>query len=33
MNSVRGSVKRGLEPGSKGIDIVGAVSRKRLITD
>jgi hypothetical protein len=29
----RGSIKRELEPGGRGIAIIGAVTRKRLITD
>jgi hypothetical protein len=32
-DSVRESVKRGLEPGGRGIATVGAVTRKRLVTD
>jgi hypothetical protein len=32
-SSVQESVKRGLETGGRGIVIVGAVSRKRLLTD
>jgi hypothetical protein len=33
VSSVRESVKRGLEPGDRGIAIVEAVTRKRLVTD
>jgi hypothetical protein len=33
VSSVRESVKRGLEHGSRGIAIVGAVTRKRPVTD
>jgi hypothetical protein len=33
VSSVRESVKRGLEPGNRGIAIVGAVTRKHLVTD
>jgi hypothetical protein len=33
VSSVLESVKRGLEPGGRGIAIVGAVTRKRLVTD
>jgi hypothetical protein len=33
VSSVRESVKRGLDPGSRGITIVGAVTRIGLITD
>jgi hypothetical protein len=33
VSSVRGSVKRGVESGDRGIAIVGAVTRKRLVTD
>jgi hypothetical protein len=33
VSSVRKSVKRGLEPGGRGIAIVGALTRKRLVTD
>jgi hypothetical protein len=33
VGSVRESVKKGLEPGGRGIAIVGAVTRKRLVTD
>jgi hypothetical protein len=33
VSSVRVSVKGGLEPGDKGIAIVGAVTRKRLVRD
>jgi hypothetical protein len=32
-NSVQESVKRGLEPRGKGIAIVRAITRKRLVTD
>jgi hypothetical protein len=32
-SSERESVKIGLQPGGRGIGIVGAVTRKRLITD
>jgi hypothetical protein len=32
-SSVRENVKEGLEPGERGIFIVGAVTRKRLVTD
>jgi hypothetical protein len=33
VSSIRESVKRGVEPGGRGIAIVGAVTRKRLATD
>jgi hypothetical protein len=33
LSPVRESVKRGLEPRGRGIAIVGAVTRKRLVTD
>jgi hypothetical protein len=33
LSSVWESVKRGLQPGSRGITIVGAVIRKRVVTD
>jgi hypothetical protein len=33
VSSVRESVKRGLEAGGRGIAIVEAVTRKRLVTD
>jgi hypothetical protein len=33
LSSVRESVKTGLEPGGTGIAIVGAVTRKLLITE
>jgi hypothetical protein len=33
VNSVQESVKRKLEPEGRGIAIVGAVTRKRLLTD
>jgi hypothetical protein len=32
-SSVRESVKKGLEPGGRGIAVVGAVTGKRLVTD
>jgi hypothetical protein len=32
LSSVRESVKRGLEPGGGGIVIVGAVTKKRIVT-
>jgi hypothetical protein len=33
VSSVRESVKIGLEPGGRGVAIVGAAIRKRLVTD
>jgi hypothetical protein len=33
VNSVRESVKRGVEPGARGITIVGAVTGKLLVSN
>jgi hypothetical protein len=33
LSSIREPVKRGIEPGGGGIAIVGALTRKRLITE